>query len=189
MSSARGRALAAAGRGSSSAAREWEATQWNGPVLALGDGRPAGLGPDLLAPETEPSTIVARLRRVDQSRLVGEALVDQRLVAGIGNMWLAETLWQARVSPWSRLGDVDDDELSGRSPGRETAMRAAVPSVVRAAAVYRRAGRAVRGAASRFDHAVSATRTARRTGARRASRRPIQRRGRDSNPRRADYHP
>jgi formamidopyrimidine-DNA glycosylase len=33
---------------------------------------------------------------IDQSRLVGEALVDQRVVAGVGNMWLAEALWHAR---------------------------------------------------------------------------------------------
>ena len=91
--------------------REWEATQWNGPVLALGDGAARGLGPDLLAPATSTADVVSRLRRSDPSRLVGEALVDQRLVAGIGNMWLAETLWQARVSPWSRLSDVTDDEL------------------------------------------------------------------------------
>src|SRR5918995_6433641 len=41
---------------------EWEATQWNGPVLALGRGALTGLGPDLLAPETGPAEIVRRLR-------------------------------------------------------------------------------------------------------------------------------
>ena len=84
----------------------WEATQWNGPVLALGDVPSGRVGPDLLAPETEPSTIVTRIRRVDQSRLLGEVLVDQRVVAGIGNMWLAEALWHARLSPWAAVGGV-----------------------------------------------------------------------------------
>ena len=92
---------------------EWEATQWNGPVLRVGDEAVRSLGPDLLAPTTDPAALVARLRRVDQSRLVGDALVDQRIVAGIGNMWLAEALWHGRVSPWSHLADVGDDDLAG----------------------------------------------------------------------------
>ena len=91
--------------------RNWEATQWNGPVLALGDGLARALGPDLLADGTRTAEVVARLRRGDQDRLVGEALVDQRVVSGIGNMWLAEALWHARTSPWSRLADVSYDRL------------------------------------------------------------------------------
>ena len=42
---------------------------------------------------------------------VGEAILDQRLVAGIGNLWKAESLWRARVSPWRAVGDVADAEL------------------------------------------------------------------------------
>ena len=104
----------------------WEATQWNGPVLALGDVPSGRVGPDLLALETEPSTIVTRIRRVDQSRLLGEVLVDQRVVAGVGNMWLAEALWQARLSPWSAVGDVEDAELSEALTWARDEMRAAV---------------------------------------------------------------
>ena len=55
--------------------------------------------------------MLARLRAGPQSRAVGDALLDQRLVAGIGNMWKAETLWQSRVSPWRALDDVSDEEL------------------------------------------------------------------------------
>ncbi len=51
------------------------------------------------------------LRRVDQQSTIGEALLDQRVVAGIGNIWRSESLWQARVSPWSRLSDLVDDDL------------------------------------------------------------------------------
>ena len=152
--------------------------------------RLAGLGPDLLALETEPSTIVARIRRVDQSRLLGEVLVDQRVVAGVGNMWLAEALWQARLSPWSAVGDVDRRraQRSAHLGARRDARGGRSMPVRRATCTARRED-PVRGAASRFARVGSATRTAPRTGARRVSRRPIQRRGRDSNPRRADYHP
>ena len=124
--------------------REWEATQWNGPVLALGDDGARGLGPDLLAPSASPGELVSRLRRVDQSRLVGDALVDQRVIAGIGNMWLAETLWHVRVSPWSRLAAVDDIELEHALGWAQEAMRASVSGRRSERSVYRRAGRGCR---------------------------------------------
>jgi endonuclease VIII len=119
----------------------WEATQWNGPVLTL-ERRPLRrLGPDLLADDTEVADVVSRIRRGDPSRLVGEALVDQRVVAGIGNMWLAEALWEARVSPWRRLSTVTDGELLHALAWVRDAMRAAVVSPRGSHSVYRRAGR------------------------------------------------
>jgi endonuclease-8 len=119
----------------------WEATQWNGPVLTL-ERRPLRrLGPDLLAHETNVDLVVSRLRREPASRLVGEALVDQRVVAGIGNMWLAEALWEARVSPWRTLGAVSDLELERAVTAARDAMRAAVGGIRARRSVYRRAGR------------------------------------------------
>jgi endonuclease-8 len=121
---------------------EWEARQWNGPVLAL-DRRPlARLGPDLLADETEVAEVVSRIRSTHSQRLLGEALLDQRLVAGIGNMWLAEALWAARVSPWQRVGKVSDQALLALIAWARERMRASVAGVRPARAVYRRAGRA-----------------------------------------------
>ena len=120
---------------------EWEASQWNGPVLALGAAPVRELGPDLLAPGTDTSAIVARLRRADPSRLVGEALVDQRLVAGIGNMWLAEMLWHARVSPWASVDRVSDERLSAALAWATEAMTESVGGGRRPRTVYRRAGR------------------------------------------------
>jgi endonuclease-8 len=122
--------------------REWEATQWNGPVLTLEKRAVARLGPDLLADETDVVVLVERLRVSDQSRLVGEALLDQRLVAGIGNMWLAEALWHARVSPWRSLGEVTDEELTTALGWAREHMRASVAGERTPKAVYRRAGRA-----------------------------------------------
>ncbi len=75
---------------------EQEAVLWNGPVLELERGRTARLGPDILVARVDAS----RLRRVDGRRELGEVLLDQRVVAGIGNLWKAEALWQAEVSPW-----------------------------------------------------------------------------------------
>lgn len=122
-------------------AGEWEATQWNGPVLTLETRPVRRLGPDLLADETAVADVVDRLRRAEPSRLLGEALLDQRLVAGIGNMWLAEALWHARVSPWATLGAVSDGALGDALGWARDAMRASVAGARPPRAAYRRAGR------------------------------------------------
>ncbi len=118
-----------------------EATQWNGPVLRLDDGRTARLGPDLLADTTRVDEVVTRVRLADPRRLVGDVLVDQRVVSGIGNMWLAELLWHARLSPWLPLGEATDDELASGLAWARTAMRASVIGARPSRAVYRRTGR------------------------------------------------
>jgi endonuclease VIII len=122
----------------------WEATQWNGPVLALDSTRMRRLGPDLVADETRLEDVVARVRQADPSRLVGDVLVDQQIVSGIGNMWLAELLWHARVSPWSPVREVRDDELTAALDWGRGAMRVSVRGERPQRAVYRRAGRACR---------------------------------------------
>jgi endonuclease-8 len=118
----------------------WEARQWNGPVLTLDRRVAARVGPDILA-GVELDALVERLRRVDQRRLVGEALLDQRVLAGIGNMWMAESLWRARLAPWLALADADDDELRAALGWAQAAMRDAVAGKREPRAVYRRAGR------------------------------------------------
>jgi endonuclease-8 len=118
-----------------------EATQWNGPVLALEARRLRRLGPDLLAPATQVDELVARARAVDPERRLGDVLVDQRVVAGIGNMWLAELLWHARVSPWLPVGEARDDELAAALGWARAAMLASVSGRRSARAVYRRTGR------------------------------------------------
>ncbi len=69
------------------------------------------LGPDILADPPDYDAMLTRLRSEHQDRELGDALLDQRLVAGIGNVWKVESLWAERVSPWRRLADVSDDEL------------------------------------------------------------------------------
>jgi endonuclease VIII len=119
-----------------------EAVLWNGPVLELHARALERLGPDILERPPRFDAMLERLRRADQARWLGETLLDQSIVAGIGNMWLAEALWDARLSPWRRLRDVGED---ARRSALETAaelMRDAVDSGrARRHAVYRRAGR------------------------------------------------
>lgn len=119
----------------------FEAAQWNGPVLRLDDGRAARLGPDLLARTSRVADVVSGLRRADPRRFLGDVLVDQRIVSGIGNIWLAELLWQARLSPWLPLGDATDEELVAGLTWARAAMLASVGGTRSPRAVYRRTGR------------------------------------------------
>jgi endonuclease VIII len=64
------------------------------------------LGPDLLAERLDLDAAVDRLAAVP-GRTVGEALLDQRVVAGIGNVVRNEALFMERVNPWTPAGELD----------------------------------------------------------------------------------
>jgi endonuclease-8 len=94
-----------------------EVVQFDGPVLELMtasrvrfDQRLAALGPDILAPELDERRFLSRLRADDPKRPIGDALLDQRTIAGIGNLWKCEGCFDAGVDPWRPTGDISDDE-------------------------------------------------------------------------------
>jgi endonuclease-8 len=122
------------GRGSQAVLR-------GGSVLELTDRATSRLGPDILADPPDFGAMLERIRRSDQRRELGDALLDQQLVAGIGNIWKAEALWSAQLSPWARLADTTDHELLAalREAGR--LMRASLDGRRVERRVYRRAGR------------------------------------------------
>ena len=120
---------------------EREAVLWNGPVLELTARGTRRLGPDILADPPDFAGMLARLRAEHQGRELGDALLDQRLVAGIGNVWKAESLWRAELSPWLRLDQVSDDELERVLGEAARLMRAALDGGRGNRAVYKRAGR------------------------------------------------
>jgi endonuclease-8 len=123
---------------------EREAVLWNGPVLELTRRGTRRLGPDILAEPPDFAGMVANLRRERQERELGDALLDQRLIAGIGNVWKAEALWQAQLSPWLRLVDVTDEELQRVLGQAAHLMRSALESPGGKRVVYRRTGRPCR---------------------------------------------
>jgi endonuclease VIII len=112
---------------------------WNGPVLELDRGVARRLGPDILAEPPDYDGMVERIR-CEGSRQIGDALLDQRLVSGIGNIWKVESLWTQRISPWRRLGDVSDEQLRAVLSTAHDVMRARVEGVPYRAAIYRRKG-------------------------------------------------
>ena len=51
------------------------------------------------------------MREDDRTRGIGDALLDQRNLAGIGNIWKAESCFLAGLDPWKPTAEVGDDEL------------------------------------------------------------------------------
>ena len=119
---------------------EFEGVLWNGPVLTLESRQLHRLGQDVLAGDFDVDAAVARLRGAGH-RWLGEVLQDQRLVAGIGNMWMAEALWTIQVSPWLRVGEASDDTLRDAVAAARRLMPEALATGRPGRQVYRRAGR------------------------------------------------
>ena len=136
-------------RGSVTRGRPWlvlrgrgrEAVLWGGPVLELNKRAVRRLGPDILARPPDLDRMVANIRRAAGGREIGDALLDQRLVAGIGNMWKAEALWRAGVSPWRPVGQTSDAELRAVLDEASQLMRRSVETGREDRAIYRQAGR------------------------------------------------
>lgn len=70
----------------------------------------AHLGPDVLAagfPEIG-GHVVRERAHAEPERAVGAVLLDQRVLAGLGTIYMAETLFRHRISPWRPMREVPD---------------------------------------------------------------------------------
>ena len=70
------------------------------------------LGPDLLDDKYDQAEAIRRLR--DKSRedtAIGEAILDQRAVAGVGNVYKSEVLFMEKVDPFAPVKSLDDETL------------------------------------------------------------------------------
>jgi endonuclease-8 len=128
------------------------------PVVELLDGdavrrhpRLRALGPDLCASEPDLDAAMERLGRlVPPTTEIGIALLDQRVVAGIGNVYKSEVLFACRADPFARVGDLGPEvrrellEAASRLLRENLDLRAPRRTVPEGLAVYRRAGRPCR---------------------------------------------
>ncbi len=92
--------------------QEWEAVGYRLGIVEVirtsrEDDAVGHLGPDLLSPAFDAAEAVRRLA-ADPGRAIGEALLDQRNLAGIGNLYKAETLFLRGISPWRPAGQSGD---------------------------------------------------------------------------------
>ncbi|HET6998133.1 MAG TPA: DNA-formamidopyrimidine glycosylase family protein [Solirubrobacterales bacterium] len=120
-----------------------EAVEFGGPTLRLipaarlsRDPQLARLGPDILAPDFDAEA-AARSLRSDTDRTLGDALLDQTLVAGIGNIFKSEACFAARLDPWRPVADLSDEDLCAVLEAARSLMQEAVASGRHAHAVYR----------------------------------------------------
>jgi endonuclease-8 len=126
-----------------------EVVQFDGPVLELltdsrtrFDQRLASLGPDVVGDDFDERDLLRRLRDDDPTRAIGEALLDQRNLAGVGNVWKSEGCFLAGLDPWRPVGDLSDEAAlapvrAARPLMREAAVRGASK---RELAVHERTG-------------------------------------------------
>lgn len=72
----------------------------------------AALGPDLLADDFDPGEALQRFRDPMLSgQFIGDAIMDQRVMAGVGNIWKHETLFRCGLNPWRTVGDLSNSDL------------------------------------------------------------------------------
>jgi endonuclease-8 len=129
------------------AGNDTEAVNFGGSKLRLvreaqlnRDPRLARLGPDILAEDFDPAIAAARIRSRPELR-IGDALLGQRLVAGIGNIFRSEGCFAAGIDPRTQAGDLSDDQIVGILEATRTLMLEAVKTGRQPNHVYRRAGR------------------------------------------------
>ena len=92
---------------------------FNAPVIELLEERALEhhhpiekLGPDLLAEAFDGVEAFRRFREpVHAARTIGDAIMDQRIMAGVGNIWKHETLFRCRINPWRTVGELDDESV------------------------------------------------------------------------------
>jgi endonuclease-8 len=98
------------------------------------------LGPDVLVDPVDLDEVRRRAATRPPAITVGELLLDQRVVSGIGNIWRCETLFACRVNPWTPVAEVGDLDHLIRTASRlmQGTIGKAPPS---RRAVYRRTGR------------------------------------------------
>jgi endonuclease VIII len=102
----------------------------NDPVLAR-------LGPDPLGPGFDLEAAAARLRSGGGGLEIGEALLDQSLVAGIGNAIRNGGLWAAGISPWRKVGELEPADVEGVLHHCRRIMEIAVERGRRPGSIYR----------------------------------------------------
>lgn len=124
-----------------------EAAQFGGARLALrsegelrSDPWIASLGPDLLNPDFQPSTGIAAFRAACQNRTLGEALLDQGVVSGVGNLYKSEGCFEASLDPWRAVSDLADADLERLLGALSDLMSFGLERGRQPHRVYRRAG-------------------------------------------------
>lgn len=95
------------------------------------------LGPDPLRAGFDFEAALERVRQRGIGREIGEVLLDQEIIAGVGNVIRAEGLFRAGVSPWRKVEDLSAAELELAVAETVEVMRISLAKGRRPRAIYR----------------------------------------------------
>lgn len=119
---------------------------WRAPVVRLlrekdvaRDPMLGALGPDPIDLDFDPDEVLRRLRARDEVPL-GVAIMDQSALAGVGNVWKSELLFEHRLDPFAKVARFGDDELRAVLATASRRMRGGFASGTRPERVYGRSG-------------------------------------------------
>jgi endonuclease VIII len=131
--------------------QEWHAIGFSLPVAEFFPASEAArqrdleeLGPDLLAEDFDREETIRRFRARPELE-IADALLNQRILAGIGNVYKSEILFACRVSPFRRVAEVSDEELEKILDCAQRQLRANVIAADRARPVFTRVMRRTTG--------------------------------------------
>jgi len=133
---------------------------FNAPVVELLRPRAEGvhpslgrLGPDVLADHLDLDEVRRRARTRPPDLALGELLLDQQVVAGIGNIWRSEALFLEGRSPWTERQKLTDDDLDALVTTASSLMRASALGDAHPPErwVYKRSGQPCRKCGTRVE--------------------------------------
>ncbi len=120
------------------------AAQYSGKLLRLlsesrirNDPGLMQLGPDPLAQDFDTGVAAQRLLGAGADREVGDVLLDQRVIAGIGNAIRVEALFVTGIDPWRRIGDLEREEAEDLIRANQRVMTVSVRKGRRPRSIYR----------------------------------------------------
>ena len=136
---------------------EYEAVAFSVPVAELTTARELErvaavreLGPDILSDDFDAAAVVERIAGMPDVE-IADALLDQRVVSGIGNIFKSESLFVARVNPFARAGDLSRDDLARVVDAARRLMRASAEARPPAFSVYSRGNEPCRRCGTRIS--------------------------------------
>ena len=125
---------------------DFVAVGFNVPVAEFGSA--PEVGPDLLSPDFDAAEALRRLKEHGEEE-IANVLLNQRVMAGIGNIWKSEALFRSGVDPFARVRELDDATLARIVANARKLLRASANGRV-ARMVYSRGGQACRRCGARI---------------------------------------
>jgi endonuclease-8 len=89
---------------------DYVAVGFNVPVAEFVTRAPE-IGPDLLSPSFDAAEALRRMRARGDDE-IANVLLNQQVMAGVGNIWKSESLFRSGVDPFTRVRDLPDDVLA-----------------------------------------------------------------------------